>query len=66
MRVAVLSKTFASTTCPRPDRPDSSSAHAMPNASEDAPPPKSPTRFSGGTGRSPARPIACRAPVSEM
>ena len=26
------------------------------------PPPKSPTKLSGGTGRSPLRPIACNAP----
>ena len=30
------------------------------------PPPKSPTRFSGGTGRSPLRPTACSTPLSEM
>ena len=31
-----------------------------------APPPKSPTRFNGGVGGWPARPIACSAPVMAM
>ena len=30
------------------------------------PPPKSPTRFNGGTGFSPFLPIACKAPASAM
>ena len=56
----------ASTTWPWPERCASSSAQTMPNASSMPPPPKSPTRLSGGTGASPARPIACSAPVSAM
>ncbi len=38
----------------------------MPNASSIPPPPKSPTRFSGTCGISPARPIAARAPATAM
>ena len=37
-----------------------------PNASSMPPPPKSPTRLSGGTGASPRRPIGSSAPASEM
>jgi two-component system CheB/CheR fusion protein len=37
-----------------------------PNASIIPPPPKSPTKLSGGSGSSPARPIACSAPLSAM
>ena len=40
----------ASTTWPRPERAASSIAQTMPKARYMAPPPKSPTRFSGGTG----------------
>ena len=40
--------------------------HTTPNASSMPPPPKSPTRFSGGTGVSPRRPIGSSAPASAM
>ena len=56
----------ASTIWPLPDRWSSQSADRMPTTRNIEPPPKSPTRFSGGTGRSPARPIACSTPLSEM
>ncbi len=56
----------ASTTCPLPERSRSHSAERTPTSRNIEPPPKSPTRFSGGTGRSPARPIACSVPLSEM
>ena len=38
----------------------------MPKASNMPPPPKSPTRLRGGSGRSPARPIGSRAPARAM
>ena len=38
----------------------------MPKASSMPPPPKSPTRLSGGTGRWPARPIGSSAPARAM
>ena len=56
----------ASTTWPLPERCASTSAQAMPNASSMPPPPKSPTRLSGGTGAPPARPMAFSTPVSAM
>ena len=57
MRTAAPSTMAASTTWPSPDRWASSTAHTMPKARNMPPPPKSPTRLSGGTGASPARPI---------
>jgi hypothetical protein len=56
----------ASMIWPLPDRSRSHSADRMPTTRNIEPPPKSPTRLSGGTGRSPARPIACSTPLSEM
>ena len=56
----------ASTTWPRPERSRSTSAASTPTASSMPPPPKSPTRLSGGTGRWPARPIGCSAPEIAM
>ena len=56
----------ASTTCPSPERPRSANAHATPKASSIPPPPKSPTRLSGGTGFSPCRPIPSSAPARAM
>ena len=56
----------ASTTWPWPDDARSTSAHTTPKASSMPPPPKSPTRLSGGTGVSPARPIESSAPASAM
>jgi hypothetical protein len=56
----------ASTTWPRPERCASSSAQTMPKPSSMPPPPKSPIRLSGGTGGSPARPIALSTPESAM
>src|ERR1039457_5818377 len=56
MSSAAPSTIAASITCPRLEERASDSAHTMPNARSMPPPPKSPTRFSGGTGRSPARP----------
>jgi hypothetical protein len=38
----------------------------MPTSKNIEPPPKSPIRFSGGTGRSPDRPMECSTPLSEM
>ncbi len=56
----------ASTTWPWPERAASSNAATMPKASSMPPPPKSPTRFSGGTGAESARPIDHRAPPMAM
>ena len=56
----------ASTTWPLPELCRSHSAARMPTSKNIEPPPKSPTRFSGGTGRSLTRPMACRMPFSEM
>ncbi len=56
----------ASTTWPLPERSRSHSAERMPTSRNIEPPPKSPTRFSGGTGRSLTRPMACSTPLSEM
>ena len=56
---AAPSTIAASTTWPLPERARSASAHATPNASSMPPPPKSPTRFSGGSGFSPSRPMWC-------
>ena len=58
IRVAVPSTIAASTTWPSPDLWASSIAQTMPNASSMPPPPKSPTRLSGGTGLPPVSPIA--------
>ena len=55
-----------STTSPSPVRCAEYSAAITPRASSIPPPPKSPMRLSGGTGRSPARPIGSRAPAIEM
>jgi hypothetical protein len=63
---AAPSTIAASTTWPFPDRRASNSAQAMPKASSIPPPPKSPTRLSGGAGGPPARPIACSTPASAM
>ena len=60
-----LSIMAASTTWPRPDCRASMTAQAMPKASN-MPPPKSPTRLSGGTGASPARPMAPSTPARAM
>ncbi len=54
---AAPSTMAASTTWPWPERAASSSAATMPKASNMPPPPKSPTRFSGGTGAESARPM---------
>ena len=51
MSGAAPSTMAASTTWPSPERAASSRAATMPKASSMPPPPKSPTRFSGGTGR---------------
>ena len=56
---AAPSTMAASTTWPLPERARSTSAQAMPKASSMPPPPKSPTRLSGGSGASPRRPIEC-------
>ncbi len=56
----------ASTTWPRPLLRASITPQAMPKASSMPPPPKSPTRLSGATGASPARPMACSAPERAM
>ena len=66
IRVAEPSTMAASTTWPLPDFCASSSAHTTPKARNMPPPPKSPTRFSGGTGASPLRPMACSTPASAM
>ena len=55
----------ASTTWPSPERCTSHSAASTPTSSSIEPPPMSATRLSGTTGRSPDRPIACSAPVSD-
>ena len=60
---AAPSTMAASTTWPWPDRCASSRPRTTPNASSMPPPPKSPTRFSGGTGASPRRPIESSAPA---
>jgi hypothetical protein len=62
---AAPSHMAASTTWPWPERLASSMAASMPITRYIEPPPKSPTRFNGGTGLS-APPIAARAPVMEM
>ena len=59
---AVPSTMAASTTWPLPDVRASTTPHTMPKASSMPPPPKSPTRLSGGCGRSSGRPMAPRAP----
>ena len=56
----------ASTTCPLPDCRASSRAASTPTSRYSVPPPKSPTRLSGGTGAPPAGPMALSAPVSAM
>ena len=56
----------ASTTWPRPLARASITPQAIPKASSMPPPPKSPTRLSGGTGASPARPIAFSTPAMAM
>ena len=48
----------ASTTWPLPEVCRSHSAARIPTIRNIEPPPKSPARFNGGTGRSPARPMA--------
>ena len=63
---AAPSTMAASTTCPWPEPRASRMAHTIPKARYIPPPPKSPTRLSGGTGASPARPIGSRAPASAM
>jgi len=66
IRLETPSTIAASTTWPRPDERASSMAQTMPNARYMAPPPKSPTRLSGGTGGPSFEPMACRAPVKAM
>src|SRR3970040_1739326 len=56
----------ASTTWPWPVLRACSSAQAMPKPSSMPPPPKSPTRLSGGTGASPLRPKAPSTPASAV
>ena len=53
----------ASTIWPRPLSRAWITAQRTPNARSMPPPPKSPSKFTGGTGRSPARPIAWSARV---
>ena len=50
MSEAAPSTMAVSTTWPRPDCLTSSRAHTSPKARYIPPPPKSPTRLSGGTG----------------
>ena len=59
---AAPSTMAASITCPFPDREASSIPHTIPKASSMPPPPKSPTRLSGGTGGSPILPIMDSVP----
>ena len=66
MSEAAPSTMAASITWPTPERADSNSAATIPKASSMPPPPKSPTRLSGGTGASPSRPIGHRAPPMAM
>ncbi len=66
MSEAAPSTMAASTTWPRPDWRASRMAATTPKASIIPPPPKSPTRFKGGTGLSPARPMAQRTPATAM
>ena len=66
MSDAAPSTMAASTTWPSPERAASSRAATMPKASSMPPPPKSPTRFSGGTGAESARPIDHSAPPMAM
>ncbi len=66
MREAAPSTMAASTTWPSPERADSSRAATMPKASNMPPPPKSPNRFSGGTGAESARPSGHSAPPMAM
>jgi hypothetical protein len=63
---ATPSTIAASTTCPRPDSRAWITAARMPNASSSPPPPKSPSRLSGNSGRSPSRAIAPSAPAIAM
>jgi hypothetical protein len=49
-----------------PGLPGADDGGHMPKASSMPPPPKSPTRLSGGTGRSPARPMGSRTPARAM
>ena len=49
---------------PGPTAPPRAIPQTIPNASSMPPPPKSPTRLSGGTGGSPARPIIDSVPDS--
>ena len=54
-----------SMTCPLPVSRALMTPAISPKARYSAPPPKSPTRFSGGTGLS-VVPMACSAPVMAM
>ena len=56
----------ASTTWPLPDFCASSRPATTPRASSMPPPPKSPTRLSGGTGLPPLLPIEWSTPESAM
>ena len=66
MSAADPSTMAASTTWPAPVVRALRMAASMPKASSMPPPPKSPTRLRGGSGRSPARPMAPSAPDSAM
>ena len=54
---AAPSTIAASTTWPWPERRASTNAATTPRANSIPPPPKSPRKFTGGTGASPAGPI---------
>ena len=66
MSSAEPSTIAASTTWPQPERSRSSSAASTPTASSMPPPAKSPSRFIGAYGRSPARPSGSNAPATAM
>ena len=61
---ATPSTIAASTTWPAPVRRADSRAETTPSASSIPPPPKSATRFSGGVGGCPARPMWASAPAT--
>ena len=64
--MALPSVMAASTTWPLPDCAASTNADAMPNAKSIPPPPKSPTKLSGGVGFVSFGPMACKAPDNEI
>ena len=53
-------------TCPFPDLAVSTNAAQIPKAKSMPPPPKSPTKFKGGTGGISLVPMDPRAPVKAM